>query len=386
MILIAFLYKFVNMIQRILQPSIEKRMLKGKVIIISGPRQCGKTTLVKHIVETKQKSCLWLNADEPDVVEILTRRTSTYLKSIIGKNKILVIDEAQRITDIGITLKLIHDQIKGVQVIATGSSSLDLLSAINEPLTGRKYEYTLLPFSFEEMKDHTSLLEEKRVFEQRLVYGYYPDVVLNPADEKIHLKLLTDSYLYKDLLMYQNMKKPTAISNLLKALALQLGSEVSYNELAQIIGIDRGTIEKYIDLLEKTFIIFKLPSLRRNHRNEIKLGKKIYFFDNGVRNALLNDFNSINLRSDKGALFENFMIAERYKYTLFNQIHCNRYFWRTHLQQEIDYIEEKGGMLNAFEFKWSDRKKPKMNLSFSKAYPKHSFQFIHAKNFEELIG
>jgi len=373
------------MIIRSVYPQIQKRLFKGKVIIISGPRQCGKTTLVASLVKSSGKPYLWLNADEPDVIEMLRNRTSTFLKSIIGNNKIVVIDEAQRINNIGLTLKLIHDQIKGVQVIVTGSSSLDLLSDINEPLTGRKYEYTLLPFSFEEMKNENGLLNEKRLLENRMLYGYFPDVVLNPADEIVHLKMLTDSYLYKDLLMYDGIKKPAAVFNLLKALALQIGSEVSYNELAQLVGIDKETVEKYIDILEKTFIVFKLNSLSRNHRNEIKLGKKIYFFDNGVRNAVLNNFSPVELRTDKGALFENLMVSERYKFNLFHQRYLNQYFWRTNLQQEIDFIEEENGSFNAYEFKWSEKKNPKLSLSFSRSYPVGEFKFLHKNNFNEFL-
>lgn len=292
------------------------------------------------MLKKRNEKYFYLNADEADIRELLTDTTSTKLKSIIGQNKIMHIDEAQRLKNIGITLKIFADQIKDVQVIVTGSSSLDLANEINEPLTGRKYEFTLFPVSFTEMVEHNSLIEERRMLEHRLIYGYYPEIIAKPGEERNLLKLLSNSYLYKDILNLDNIKKPALLEKILKALALQLGNEVSYNEIAQLVNSNQETIEKYIDLLEKTYVIFRLPAFSGNIRNEIKKGKKIYFYDNGIRNSIIDNFSLINNRNDVGALWENFLISERMKYLYYNNIDAKRYFWRTTQQQEIDYIEQ----------------------------------------------
>lgn len=288
------------MIQRLVQEDIEKRLFKGKAILIFGPRQSGKSTMVNQLIKDLGQNFLYLNGDEADVREILTNTTSTKLKALTGENKIVFIDEAQRITNIGLTLKLFTDQLKEIQVIATGSSAFELSSQVNEPLTGRKYEFMLYPLCFMEMTKHHGLLEEKRLIEHRLVYGYYPEIVTHQGQEKELLKLLASSYLYKDLLMLEQIKKPVLLEKLLKALSLQVGNEVSYNELSQIVGADKETIEKYIDLLEKAFVVFRLPALSRNVRNEIKKGRKVFFYDCGIRNAVIGNFNSLNTRTDVG--------------------------------------------------------------------------------------
>lgn len=287
------------MIQRILQKNIEDKLYKGKAIIILGARQTGKTTLLKKIIENKEDS-LWLNADEQETIALFENSSSSRLKLVFANKKIVVIDEAQRIPNIGIKLKLITDNIPELQLIATGSSAFELSNKINEPLTGRKWEYKLFPISFSEMANHSNFLEEKSKLNHRLIYGYYPDVVNNPGIEKEILKQLSDSYLYKDILMWQQIKKPEKLIKLLQVLALQLGSEISYNNLASLLEMDNQTVEKYIQLLEQTFIIFRLPALNRNQRKEIKRGRKIYFFDNGIRNALIANFNLTNLREDIG--------------------------------------------------------------------------------------
>ena len=260
------------MIPRALHDTIEKRLFKGKAVLIFGPRQSGKSTLVETLLQGKDH--LYLNGDEADIREALTNTTSTKLKALIGNKKIVFVDEAQRIPNIGLTLKLFTDQIKDVQVIATGSSAFELSSQVNEPLTGRKYEFMLYPVSFSEMVRDHGLLTEKRLIEHRLRYGYYPEILTKPGEEKELLKLLANSYLYKDLLNVEQIKKPVLLEKLLKALALQVGSEVNFNELSQIVSADNKTVERYIDLLEKTFVLFRLPALSRNVRNEIKKGKK----------------------------------------------------------------------------------------------------------------
>jgi len=374
------------MITRMISNTMKERFFKGKAIILVGPRQVGKTTLLRQIIrDYPQNETLFLNCDEPDTQQLLENVTSTQLKNLIGHKRIVLIDEAQRVENMGITLKLIVDNISGIQLIATGSSSFDLRNRLNEPLTGRKFEYMLYPFSTAELINASSYVEESRLLEHRMIYGMYPDVVNNPADAQNILIELTNSYLFKDILMYRDVRQPEALQKLLAALSLQLGSEVSYNELGNLIGMKSETVERYIDLLEKVFIIFRLPSLSRNMRNELKKSRKIYFYDNGVRNALIQNFKSLDLRIDTGNLFENFMVSERKKFMEYNQIYTNRYFWRTHAQQEIDYIEERNGMLYAFEFKWNDKKNAKMPNSFAEAYPQHEFKVINRVNYLEFI-
>lgn len=372
------------MITRILQQTIKKRLFKGKAILIFGPRQTGKSTLIETLL--KDTDHLYLNGDESDVREILSNTTSTRLKAIIGQKKIVFIDEAQRIPDIGLTLKLITDQIKDVQVIATGSSAFELSGKVNEPLTGRKYEYMLYPVSFEEMAGDHGLLTEKRLIEHRLLYGYYPEIVTKPGEEKELLKLLAESYLYKDLLILEQIKKPALLEKLLKALALQIGSEISYHELAQTVGTDGKTIDRYIDLLEKAFVVFRLPALNRNVRNEIKKGKKVYFYDCGIRNAIINNFNPLSTRTDTGALWENFVIAERMKYLAYQGKDAKQYFWRTTQQQEIDLVEEIGSELSAFEIKWNAKQRARFSHTFTENYQGAKTYVINSSNIDEFLS
>ena len=373
------------MIERLLGKNIEKRLKDGKAIILCGPRQVGKSTLMELMKEQFEKPIVYWNGDQSDIRNILQNPTSDFLKTLIGTAKTLIIDEAQRIENIGIIIKLITDQIKNVKVIATGSSSFDLANKINEPLTGRKWEYQLFPLSFEEMKNQNGFLEERRLLEHRLVFGYYPEIVTNPGDEIERLKNLSESYLYKDVLQWENIQKPEKLEKLLTALALQMGNEVSYNELSQLIGIDNLTVEKYIKLLEQSFIIFRLDGFNRNLRNEIKKGKKIYFYDNGIRNAILNNFNPLNLRDDVGKLWENFLISERMKTNSYHLKNLKTYFWRTHAQQEIDYLEEAEGKFYAYEFKWNDRKKAKIPKNFSETYKPEIEKIITKENFHEFV-
>lgn len=373
------------MIKRGILEQIQERLFKGKAILLFGPRQSGKSTLVEELLKTRDKSWLYLNGDEADVRELLQNTTSIKLKTLVGPHNIVFIDEAQRIPGIGLTLKLFTDQLKDVQVIATGSSAFELSNRVNEPLTGRKFEFILYPLSFTEMVQHHGLLTEKRLLEHRLIYGYYPEIVTQIGQEKELLKLLAESYLYKDLLMLEQVKKPVLLEKILKALALQIGNEVNYNELSQLVGADKGTVEKYIDLLEKAYVIFRLPALNRNVRNEIKKGKKIYFIDCGIRNAILNNFSPLNSRQDVGALWENYIISERIKYTRYNKTGSNHYFWRTTQQQEIDLIEERNDSLEAFEFKWKDIKGYRFPSTFTSNYPGAKTHTISPENMEEFI-
>lgn len=372
------------MILRLTEQNILNKLGGGKAIILFGARQTGKTTLFRKISENLP-DVLWLNADEPDVAALFEAPSSTRFKAWFAPYKTVIIDEAQRIENIGIKLKLITDQLKEIQLIATGSSAFELANKINEPLTGRKWEFYLFPLSFAEMVAHHGLLEEKRMMYHRLVYGYYPEVINAAGNEKEVLKQLSDSYLYKDILRWEGIKKPDKLIKLLQALSFQVGNQVSYNELGQTTGLDNETVEKYIQLLEQTFIIFRLSSLRRNLRNELKKARKIYFYDNGIRNALISNFAPPELRNDTGALWENFLMSERVKFNHYSSKWVNTYFWRTTAQQEIDYIEEYDGKIYAYEFKWNPKKKVNFSKSFIQGYTPEDIKTISPLNYDEFL-
>jgi len=372
------------MIYRQLESNIKTKLNTGKAIILLGARQVGKTTLLKNLFQDKN-DVLWLNADEEDVRNLFDQASSTRLKAIFGNAKVIVVDEAQRIPNVGLRFKLITDEIPDVQLVASGSSAFELANNLNEPLTGRKWEFQMYPISFSEMVKHHGMLAENRMIPHRLLYGYYPEIVNNPGNEISFLKQLTDSFLYKDILMLEKIKKSETIITLLKALAYQIGNQVSSNELAQICKIDSKTIDKYLSLLEKSFIIFRLNSFSRNIRNELKKSKKIYFYDLGIRNALINNFSQIENRQDLGALWENFLIAERLKQNQYLKKWRNTYFWRNTEQNEIDYIEEYNDQLYAYEFKWNPNAKARSTKSFIKGYPDAQVKVIHKDNFEEFL-
>jgi predicted AAA+ superfamily ATPase len=374
------------MVQRQLVARISARLFKGKAILLFGPRQVGKSTLAEAVLKQTGLPWLQLNGDEADVRNQLSNTTSTKLKAIFGQNTLVLIDEAQRIDNIGLTLKLITDQIKNVQVIATGSSAFELANAANEPLTGRKYEYFLYPISFGEMVATHGLLTEKRLIEHRMIFGYYPEIVSNQGRERELLKLIAGSYLNKDILMLEQVKKPVLLEKLLKALALQLGSEVNYHELSQMVEADKGTVEKYIDLLEKAYVVFRLTVLNRNVRSELKKSKKVYFYDCGIRNAILGNYNNLENRTDVGALWENFVIAERIKYMYYKDEDFTHYFWRTTRQQEIDFIEEARDNMLAIECKWNPKAKANFPSTFREGYPHAGTMVITPENIESLLG
>lgn len=373
------------MIKRLLKTQIEARLLDHKILVVYGPRQVGKTTLIQEIANEHGQH-LWLNADEPDIRALLTHATSSSMKRLFGSKKLIIIDEAQRIADIGLTLKLIHDEIPDIKVIATGSSSFDLANKISEPLTGRKWEFKLFPISEIELEQHHGWLEEKRALENRLIFGLYPEVVNHPGDEKNVLNELASSYLYKDLLTWNRIQKPDRLEALLQALAHQVGQQVSYSELGQLIGLDNQTVEAYVSILEKAFVIFRLGPLSRNLRNELKKTRKIYFFDNGIRNAIIKQYNPISMRNDQGALWENFVLSERIKRNYYFNHYCNSFFWRTQNQQEIDYVEESNGVFNCYEFKWNANKKWKIPKAFAENYTLESSQIIHPENFWDILS
>lgn len=370
---------------RITIQNIERKLFKGKAILLFGARQVGKTTLLEYLTTNRNESVLHISGDEPDIRELLSNITSTQLKNYIGSNSIFFIDEAQRIPNIGLTLKLITDKLREVQVIATGSSSFEMANKMNEPLTGRKFEFKLFPLSFQEMATHHGLLEEKRQLEQRLIYGSYPEIITHPNDSRELLSLIADSYLYKDLMMLDSIKRPKLLEKILKALAQQIGNEVSYNEISQLVGADKGTIDKYVQLFEQTFVIFTLPSFGKNVRNELKKSKKIYFYDCGIRNAVEGNYSPIQKRTDTGALWENYLISERVKKMHYENDLSKPHFWRTTQQQEIDLVEEDNNTLSAFEFKWNEKAKARFPKTFTNAYPTAIAEVISPKNYEKFL-
>jgi hypothetical protein len=373
------------MIKRGLETVITKKLKDNKAIILLGPRQAGKSTLLQLMQPQLKQPVAWWNGDETDIRSLLEKPGSTQLKLLIGNNKTVVIDEAQRIENIGICIKLITDNIKEVKVIATGSSAFELANKINEPLTGRKWEYHLYPVSFGEMAEHTSLLEEKRLLHHRLLYGYYPEIVTSPGNEQALLKQLANSYLYKDILTWERIQKPDKLEKLVQALAFQTAQLISYNELGQLCGLNAETVEKYIHLLEKAFIVFRLPAFSRNLRNELKKSYKIYFYDTGLRNAVINQFNPVTLRNDTGQLWENWFISERMKFLNNTQQHVSRFFWRTLAQQEVDYIEDTNGTITAFECKWNPKAKGSLSRAFINAYPKATAHLVTPENAETFL-
>lgn len=371
------------MIKRQLLTEIQRFSHKKKAIIVLGPRQVGKTTLIKTLMGSDEY--LLLNGDDSAVARQLSEADTFKIKQIIGNHSKVFVDEAQKINNIGNTLKIISDQMPHVELFISGSSTLEMNQATQEPLTGRKFEFELFPISWKEFENHIGYLNAENQLEHRLVYGMYPDVLNDPTIETKTLKNLTQSYLYQDILALAGIRKPDILDRLLTALALQIGSEVSYNELSQLLQIDKGTVIKYIDLLEQSFIIFTLPSFSRNLRNEIKNNRKIYFYDNGIRNAIINNFNGLDSRTDKGALWENFLISERRKQNAYTQNYCRTYFWRTQIQQEIDYLEESNGEIRAFEFKWKNTKTFRYPANFAKTYESIP-TLIDKNNFREFIG
>lgn len=369
------------MFTRTIENTIKEKFKSGKAIIVVGARQVGKTTLLKKILTDKE--FLFLDADDPSTRSLLQNPTTEQIRTFLGDYKFVFLDEAQRISGIGLTLKIITDQFKDVQLFVSGSSSFDLGNALNEPLTGRKWEYQLFPISWEEYENKIGFVKAEQQIENRLLYGFYPEVINNQGQERETLKNLVTSYLYRDILAFSDIRKPEVLDELLQALALQMGSEVNYNELSQLIGVNKITVQNYIDILEKGYIVFRLNSFSRNLRNEIKQNRKIYFYDNGIRNMIIGDFKPLNLRLDKGALWENFLVSERLKQNTYKDTFARIYFWRTQQQQEIDFVEEKEGEITAFEFKWKD-KKAKFPQKFLDAYNANGF-VIARDNFRDFV-
>ena len=376
-------FGFSVMIQRNLHKNIEEFLFKGKAIVLFGARQVGKSSLIREVV--KQKEFIWLNGDEPDVSLLLDNITSDRLKAIVGEKKILVIDEAQMIPNIGLLIKRMVDNFPEIQIIATGSSAFELADRTKESMVGRKEELLLFPLSFSEMVHHTDFITETRLVANRLAYGYYPEVVSNPGKEEKILKDLAEGFLYKDILNLEGIKKSSTLQRLVQMLAFRVGSEINYSSLGNDLGINRLTVEKYIDILEKNFIIFRLNAFSKNQDNELKKGRKIYFWDVGLRNQIIKNFRPVEFRDDIGALWENFIIAERKKKLSYDFDYRDSYFWRNTQQAEIDYIEVKNDEISAYEIKYSPNQKVRFTKSFVNAYNPVITQVINNQNFQEFV-
>lgn len=360
-------------------------LFKGKAIVIHGPRQCGKTTLVRHVLTDIDGGAIWLNGDDDADRALFDTVSVTNWRQILGDNRVVVIDEAQMVPRVGVATKLLVDNFPDVQVILTGSSSFQLANPTEEPLTGRRYEYRLFPFSFRELQDAAGFHAEFSRLPERLLFGSYPEIVTDPANARRHLKLLAESYLFRDLLQYEGIRKPLLLKKLVKALALQVGSEVSTNELSSLLGVSRPTVDAYISLLEKAYIVFTLPSLNRNRRNEIRKGRKVYFWDVGIRNAVLDDFRPAESRPDIGHLWENYLVAERMKRNGYMESPPASYFWRTTDQFEVDYVEDDGGRLTAWEFKWRRDTPGNVTKAFRNTYPDASTAVITPANIQDFL-
>lgn len=374
------------LVNRIIKSKILEKWHSGKVIVLIGPRQVGKTTLLKELCEA-EGNYLFVNGDDPEDRMMFENAGEGKLRNLIGKNTTVFIDEAQRIASIGLVVKIIHDQIKNTRVVVSGSSALEISNEINEPLTGRKWEYNLFPLSWKELQDYFGFMKNKKQISNYLIYGTYPEVITNTNEAENTLKQIAGSYLYKDLLQFQGIRKPEVLDKLLLALALQLGAEVNYNELSRTVGVDRSTVEQYIGLLEKAYVIFRVAPFARNVRNEINTTRKIYFYDCGIRNAIIGNFQSLEFRQDLGALWENFIISERLKTLSYRHWHGRTYFWRTYQQQEIDWIEDSDGVLTAYEFKWNTKKRRyKFPKTFTENYNVSKTMVVSPENCDEFLS
>lgn len=373
------------MIKRSLENVISSRFFKGKTIVLYGARQVGKTTLLNQISAKLTQKIIWLNGDNPEDRALISNINHTRAKELFPAGSLIFIDEAQRIANTGLNLKIIHDSCENVQIVVTGSSSFELTDKIKESMAGRKWTYKLYPLSFSELLSHTSFIESVRSLETRLIYGAYPEVINSPGNEKRALIEIVTDYLYKDIFALKDIRKPDAIENVLKALAFQVGNQVSYREISQITGLDKLTVERYIRLLEEAFVIFRLGSYAKNLRNELKFTRKIFFVDVGIRNAIIGNFAPLDLRNDVGALWENYLISERRKMIEYNGLYRNTYFWRTSRQQEIDYLEEYDGKLFAYEFKWRSNQKLKVSKTFTNSYPEAELKLINKENYFDFI-
>jgi len=372
--------------RREIEKSIIKNLKPNKAIILIGARRTGKTVIVKSIEKKVKKKTLFLNGEDFNTIELLKERSVSNYSRILSGIELLIIDEAQSIPEIGKIIKLIVDEIKGIKVIATGSSSFDLQNISGDPLTGRSTNFNVFPFSISEIKEHEKVADIYQQINERLIYGSYPELyfIKNNTDKQLYLQNIINSYLLKDIISFDGIKNSSKIFDLLKLIAFQVGNEVSYNELSRNLGISKNTVEKYLDLLSKAFIIFRLGGYSKNLRKEVVKNNKWYFFDTGIRNGIIGNFNEVNLRNDIGELWENFVISEMIKNNSNKLKFENFYFWRTYDQQEIDLIVEKNLDINCFEIKWKETiaKIPKV---FSENYKFQNFYIINCKNFTDFL-
>lgn len=372
-------------IKRIAEGNIQNWLNKGKVLILTGARQVGKTTMLKQMFAQVQASMLWLNADESSVRERLKNQEIDILSDVVGKYKFVIIDEVQRIEDPGLLLKILVDNFKNVQFIATGSSALDISTKIFEPLTGRHLLFHLYPFTLAEIYATNSPFEIEQKLPFHLVYGNYPDICMNKEDAPTLLSNLANQYLYKDVLMWKDIRKPQLLDKLLRLLAFQIGSEVSVHELANQLQVSSETVDTYIDLLEKSFVIFRLPAYSTNPRKEVSKMHKIFFWDIGIRNAVIGNYDPIHSRQDIGQLWENFVISERMKMNQYLNPKAKGFFWRSYNQSEVDYVEVDGSTLKAYEIKWKTHKKNYVSRAFTNAYPEAETGVISPQEFTKFL-
>jgi len=380
-------FRIMDFLERKITTAIIKSLKPNKVVVLLGARRTGKTVILNTILDKLNENHLFLNGDDFTTLSIFEPRTIEHYKSILGNNKLLVIDEAQQIPEIGKALKLMVDNIPEIRVLITGSSAFDILNKIGEPLTGRKTTFYLFPFSQEEYNKTENIIETKSRLNERLIFGNYPELIhLHGRQEKTsYLNELASSFLLKDILTFEGIKNADKILKLLQLIAFQIGKEVSLHELGRQLGMHKNTVDKYLDLLSKTFIIFSINAFSRNLRNEISKSKRWYFYDNGIRNILIENVNDINLRNDVGELWENYLVSERLKYQQYNRLLVSNYFWRTYQQQEIDWIEEREGKLFAYEIKWNPNKRVKIPTGWKTGYPESTFEIIHQENYLNWI-
>lgn len=374
-------------IERAIDRDFKKYLKSNKVLILVGPRRVGKTELLKNQLEKIGEKNIYLNGEDANVISILSNKSVRNYERLIGDKKLLVIDEAQNIPDIGSILKLMVDEIKNLKIIATGSSVFDLESKLGEPLTGRGINVKLFPLSQIEFEKEENLLQTKERLSERLILGSYPELEQYSAwDDKVnYLQELVNSYLLRDILSFEGLKKPDIIVKLLRLIAYQIGQEVSLSELGTQLGVDKKTVERYLDLLTKVFVLKKIEAFSRNPRKEISKSTRWYFYDNGIRNTLIANVNRLELRNDIGALWENYLVSERLKYQSYNRMLVNNYFWRTYSQQEVDWVEERGGEIYGYEFKWNPKKEKGAPSSWKNSYNEAEFATIHQDNYLDFI-
>jgi len=376
-------------IRRAIEESIIKKLQPNKVVVLLGARRVGKTLLLNYLIENSiHEPYVFFNGEDMAVQALLAQRTAENYKRLLGDKKLLIVDEAQKVEGIGQILKLMVDSIEGLKVIATGSSVFDLANKLGEPLTGRKYTFKLFPLAQMEYSTNESMVQTRAKLEERLIYGCYPELVHLPSNQEkaTYLNEMADAYLLKDILEFDGIRNSDKMFDLLRLIAFQIGKEISLDELGRQLAMSRNTVEKYLDLLSKVFVIYKLPGFSRNLRSEITKTNRWYFYDNGIRNALIRNFNPLSIRNDAGELWENYVLAERVKYQSYTNKQMTNFFWRTYEQQEIDWIEESGGKLMAYEIKWNPAKTVRVPPAWTKAYPESSFQVIHPENYLDWIS